>query len=101
MTITVETHGAIARIILSGGIDYASQEEFKTANAQALSTEGVMEIHADFAETTFVDSSGIRALLILQKEADATGRSLILLNCDENMREIFEIGGFDKVFTFR
>ena len=101
MSITVEFSGTIARIILSGGIDYSTQEEFKTANKQALSAEGIAEIHVNFAETTFLDSSGIRALLILKKEADTTGRSLILFNCNENMRETFEIGGFDKVFTFR
>ena len=100
MTITVEFHGTIASIVLSGGIDYARQEEFKKANEQALSAEGVTEIHVNFAETTFLDSSGIRALLMLQKEADASGKSLILLHVNENMQDVFEIGGFDKVFTF-
>ena len=62
---------------------------------------GIAEIHVNFAETTFLDSSGIRALLMLQKEADASGKSLILLHVNEYMRDIFDIGGFDKVFTFR
>lgn len=55
----------------------------------------------DFAKATFLDSSGIRALLMLQKEADTAGKSLVLLNCSENLRSVFEIGGFDRVFTFR
>lgn len=101
MTISVEFHGTIASIIISGGIDYSRQDEIKQANEQALSAEGVTEIHVNFAETTFLDSSGIRALLMLQKEADASGKSLALLNVNENMRDIFDIGGFDKVFTFR
>jgi len=101
MSITVEFSGAIASIILSGGIDYSTQEEFKAANNQVLSAEGITDIHVNFAETTFLDSSGIRALLILKKESDAIGRSLILFNCNEHLRETFEIGGFDKVFTLR
>lgn len=101
MTISVEFHGSIASIVISGGIDYSRQDEFKKANEQALSAEGVTEIHVNFAETTFLDSSGIRALLMLQKEADATGKSLILLRVNENMRDVFDIGGFDKIFTFR
>ncbi|MBI4761524.1 MAG: STAS domain-containing protein [Chloroflexota bacterium] len=100
MTIAVEVQGATARIHLSGGIDYASQEEFKRANQQALSVEGVREICVDFAHATFLDSSGIRALLDLQKRADAAGRALVLVNCNSHLREIFEIGGFDKVFRF-
>ena len=101
MTITVEIHGTIASIILSGGIDYSRQNELKEANAQVLSAEGITEIHVNFSETTFLDSSGIRALLTLQKEAELSGRSLILLHVNENMRDIFDIGGFDTIFTFR
>jgi len=101
MTISVEIHDTVASISLSGGIDYARQNEFKKANEQALSAEGITEIYVNFAETTFLDSSGIRALLTLQKEADASGKSLVLMHVNENMREIFDIGGFDRVFTFR
>ena len=101
MTISVKIQGTLASIILSGGIDYARQSELKKANEDVLSAEGIKEIHVNFAETTFLDSSGIRALLSLQKEADVSGRSLILLHVNENMRDIFDIGGFDRVFTFR
>ena len=101
MTITVEFNGTIASIILSGGIDYSTQEEIRNANHKVLSADQVRVIHVDFAEVTFMDSSVIRALLILQRDADANGKSLVLLNCNDNMREVFEIGGFDKMFTFR
>lgn len=101
MSIAVEFNGTVASIVLSGGIDYATQEEFKTANQQALSAEGVTEINVDFANATFLDSSGIRALIILKREADTTGKTLTLMNCNENLLEIFEIGGFDRIFNFR
>ena len=101
MTITVEIHGPIASILLSGNVDYSTQEELQNANHKALFAERVREIHVDFAETTFVDSAIIRALLILQRETDAKGKSLVLLNCNNYMRKVFEIGGFDKMFTFR
>ncbi len=101
MTITVEFNGTIASIILSGGIDYSTQEEIRNANNQALSADQVTEIHVNFAAVTFLDSSVIRALLMLQKETDTKGKILVLLNCNDNMRELFEIGGFDKMFTFR
>jgi anti-anti-sigma factor len=77
------------------------QEEIRRANQQALSNEQVKEICVDFAEVTFLDSSVIRALLTLQKEADAARKSLVLLNCNPNTLEVFEIGGFDRMFKFR
>ena len=101
MSITVNVHGPIAHINLSGGIDYSTQEEIKEANHKALSAEHVREIHVNFADVAFIDSSGIRALLILQKQADERGIALILLDCNDPVRDIFELGGFDSMFTIR
>ena len=101
MTVAIEFHGTVASIVLSGNLDYSTQEEFRNANQRALSNGQVREIHVDFADVAFLDSSAIRAMLILQKEADAAGKSLVLLNCNDSTREVFEIGGFDRMFTFR
>jgi len=101
MSIAVEFTDTVANIVLTGGIDYSAQEEFKTANKQALSADGITEIHVDFANADFMDSSGIRALLILKKETEKAGKSLFLMNCNANLVEVFEIGGFNKIFTFR
>ena len=101
MTVAVDIHGITANIVLSGNIDYSMQEEIQNANQEALSNTQVREICVDFARVTFLDSSVIRALLTLQKEADASGKSLILMNCNETTREVFEIGGFDRMFKFR
>jgi anti-anti-sigma factor len=101
MSVTINFQGATASITLAGNVDYSMQEEIRNANQQALSNERVKEIWVDFDQVTFLDSSVIRALLTLQKEADAAGKSLVLLNCNNNTRDVFEIGGFDRMFTFR
>lgn len=101
MSVTIRFEGNVANIILSGNIDYSMQEEIRNANKQALANDQVREICVDFKEVRFLDSSVIRALLTLQKEAGAKGKTLVLLNCNDNTREVFEIGGFDRMFTFR
>lgn len=101
MSVVIGFQGDAANIVLSGNIDYSMQEEIRDANGQALSNEQVREICVDFTDVTFLDSSVIRALLTLQKDADAAGKSLVLINCTDNTREVFEIGGFDRMFTFR
>jgi anti-anti-sigma factor len=101
MSVAIEFHGTVASIILSGNVDYSTQDEIRNANQQALSNKQVREIHVNCAAVTFLDSSIIRALLILQKESDAAGKLLVLLNCTDTTREVFEIGGFDRMFTFR
>ena len=100
MIVTLDIHGPIASIFLSGNVDYSTQEEIQSANRTALFDDQVREIHIDFADVAFVDSSILRALLILQRETDAKGKSLVLLNCKGYVREVFEIGGFDRLFTF-
>lgn len=99
MSIIVEIHGATASLILSGGIDYSSQEEVRNAIQKALTADSVREIHVDFAGVTFMDSSGIRALVTLHKKAEQQGKTLLLKNCSKSIRELFEIGGFDQMFT--
>jgi anti-anti-sigma factor len=79
MSVAIEFHNTTATITLSGNVDYSMQEEIRSANQQALSNQQTREICVDFAHVTFLDSSVIRALLTLQKDADAVGKSLVLL----------------------
>ena len=101
MSVTIAFQDTIANIILSGNVDYSLQEDLRQVTRQALTSEGVREIHVHCAELKFLDSSVIRGLLNLQKEAQATGKLLVLLDCSATTREVFEIGGFDRMFTFR
>jgi anti-anti-sigma factor len=100
MSVELDIRGNAANITLSGNVDYSTQDEIRNANRQALSNKDVQEIRVDFGQVNFLDSSVIRSLLILQKEAGASGKSLVLLNCSASTRELFEIGGFDRMFVF-
>lgn len=99
MPAKVESTGAIARIILSGDLDFSTQGNLADAMDQVLSMDTAKEIHIDMTNTTFIDSSVIRALLKLQETAIAKEKSLSIWNCNEQIRETFEIGGFDQLFT--
>ena len=100
MSITVNVHGPVADIILSGEIDYSSQEAFREAKNRAVTAANTREVQVHFTDVTFIDSSCIRALLILQKQAENKGIPLTLVDCNGPIRDIFEIGGFDAMFTF-
>ena len=99
MPAKVEITGEIARIILSGDLDFSTQENLGDAIDQALSIELTKEIHVDMTDATFIDSSVIRALLKLREIAIARDKSLSIWNCNEQIREIFMIGGFDQMFV--
>jgi anti-anti-sigma factor len=95
----VEVTGAIARIVLAGDIDFSTQDNLGSAIAEALSIEPAKEIRVDMTNATFIDSSVIRSLLKLQENAIAKGKSISIWNCNEHIREIFVIGGFDLMFV--
>lgn len=101
MPITTEINDKTAIIKLSGGIDYSMQNAFKEANDQALAANEVTNIEVDFKDASFLDSAGIRALISLKKTADELGKTLLIKNCNETIFQIFEIGGFNTMFTFQ
>jgi anti-anti-sigma factor len=95
----VEVTGEIARLILSGDVDFSTQVNLGEAIDEALSMDAAKEIQVDMTDATFIDSSGIRSLLSLQERALSKDKSLSIWNCNEHIREIFVIGGFDQMFV--
>lgn len=99
MPARVEFTGDIARLVLSGDFDFSTQENLSHAIDEILSANAIRDIQVDLIDATFIDSSVIRALLKLREAALAGGKSLSLWNCNEYIREIFTIGGFDQLFV--
>src|SRR5688500_11534698 len=98
---SVEFTGDIARLILSGDLDVSTQDDLSDAIEKVLSANAMREIYADLADATFLASSVIRGWLRLRESTRANGKSLSLWNCNDQIREIFTIGGFDQLFVLR
>ena len=101
MPAKMEMTGDIARIALIGNLDFSTQKSLAEAFNLALSTDRAKEIQIDMSNATFIDSAVIRALLQLQELAVAKNKSLSIWNCNEQIREVFSIGGFDQMFVIR
>ena len=97
MPAKVDVTGETARIVLSGDLDFSTQESLGKAIHEALSVTAAKEIQVDMTDVAFIDSSVIRALLKLQELASAAQKSMSIWNCNEQIREIFVIGGFDQM----
>ena len=101
MSISSEIRGEVGRIVLTEIFDFKVQDDFHQIMDEILNNNKIRQITVDMAGVTFIDSSGIRLLLLLNKNAVSAGKSLILTNCHDGLREIFSIGGFDSVLTIR
>jgi anti-anti-sigma factor len=82
---------------LSGEFDMVGCEDFEAA-VRALSGDQLREITIDLAELTFIDSSGIRALLESRRLAEEEGL-VLLVRVPENgqVRQVLELTGVDSV----
>ena len=52
----------------------------------------------DFGELDYISSAGLGVLLGTQKRLNESGHSIILINMNKHIRDIFHVAGFDLVF---
>jgi anti-sigma F factor antagonist len=86
-------------IQLNGNLDSTQSQRFKEKIHEIIEREGITEIVlVDFKDVTFMDSSGLGALVLAFKAVRTTGRKLVVCSINEQVRILFELTGMDKVF---
>jgi anti-anti-sigma factor len=98
MLATVDVLGSVAFIRMSGEFDFSSQDMLTDAFTEAVNS-AAKEVQVDLEKTVFIDSSVLRMLLKLREMTVKSEKGLSLINCHERLREIFEVGGFDRIFA--
>lgn len=53
----------------------------------------------DFSQLEYISSAGMRVLLQFNKQANEKGGSVVITGMSENILQIFQLVGFDKIFT--
>ena len=90
------TRTGFCRLEVGGELDIATATQFRTAISTLLGT-GCRHVVVDLAETTFLDSSGLGALVWAAHRMHAAGGALTVTNPDERVTKILEITGVDRV----
>ncbi|MCI3280251.1 STAS domain-containing protein [Synechococcus sp. PCC 6717] len=84
-------------IKLSGILGGSQAQEFRqTVSEQAQA--GVQVLLLDCSNVTFIDSSGLGALVVALKTLRAAGGQLYLCGVPKQMMMLFELTSMDKVF---
>jgi len=55
----------------------------------------------DLSKLNYISSSGLRVLLMVLKKLHALKGSIVLLGLQDQIKEIFEISGFNKFFEIQ
>lgn len=88
----------VAVLRVSGELDIATQADL-LSHATPLLTADARAIRLDLAEVSFIDSSGLGALVRLRQQAIAAGRELVLANPPRPVTRILTLTGLDDLFS--
>jgi anti-sigma B factor antagonist len=83
-----------------GEIDLATHGQLKQA-IDDLVVAGNVDLVVDLNETTFLDSTGLGALIGARRKTHAFRGSFSIVCSNEDLLRLFRITSLDKVFTIR
>ncbi|MFN6539865.1 MAG: STAS domain-containing protein [Nostoc sp. EkiNYC01] len=84
-------------IKLSGNLNATTSQEFRQ-NITKIIEVGVKFVLLDFQDVTFMDSSGLGALVLAFKTLRAADIKLVICSINEQVRILFELTNMDKIF---
>lgn len=97
VSISVSDDKKTATIKVSGRFDFSLHNEFRKAYKDVQVTEGQYII--DLKGTDYLDSSALGMLLLLKEHVEAHASKVKIINLSKDIREIFIIASFDKLFV--
>ena len=98
MPISVDRQPDSTRVVVGPQLHIANRLEFKAVVLSEL-THGARWFLIDFGQTTFIDSSGLGALVSVAKTIREDHGELRLVNLNEEVRTLFRLTLLDKLFV--
>jgi anti-sigma B factor antagonist len=97
LTLSVEKNDAAAEITASGEIDIHTCTKLEEALV-GLADDGVATVTLDLGDVAFIDSSGLRALVVGHKALEERGGTLVVANPSSMTARLLEVTGLDALF---
>lgn len=91
--------GELETYVLAGRLDGLNASEHQRALEQMLSSHPAGVV-LDMTQLDYISSAGLRVLLVATKAARAGGGDVLLKGPRNEVREVLEISGFDKILKF-
>lgn len=85
-----DSRNGVASIALCGELDMATLPDLE-GHLAPFESNGVSAIMLDLGELTFIDSTGLHALVREKERARAHGQQLILVGARPSARRLFEL----------
>ncbi len=98
MEVSTERQDSVLSVRVVGRIDGTNVREFEESVRGAIEQTDRAVI-LDFKAITYISSAGLRALLLTAKAMRTQNSEFSLCSVSDEIREIFEISGFDRIIT--
>lgn len=86
-------------LVLSGEVDLATADKIRDAGLRCVQSPHCGQLIVDLLDVTFIDSTGLGALVAVRNESEAAGKKLVLHRPDDNVARLLNLTGLDTVFT--
>ncbi|MFW6080119.1 MAG: STAS domain-containing protein [Gemmatimonadota bacterium] len=97
MSFDMKKENGVCIIDVEGQLIVGNRQELKQTVLDELD-EGERKFLIDFANTGYIDSSGLGVLVSLSKKIREKGGELRLANLNEDLRTLFELTKLDTLF---
>ena len=96
--VTDKLSGGITLVEVQGRIDQNLTTELDDTLSHLLD-DGQVQLLVDLASVDYINSGGLRSLVSAWRHARQRDGALVLCALGPRLQDIFEMVGFDKVFT--
>ena len=97
MAFTVSQSDTVTVVDVEGQLIVGNRQELKQKVLEELD-DGARKFVIDFADTGYIDSSGLGVLVSLSKKIREQGGELRLSSLNEDLRTLFELTKLDTLF---
>lgn len=92
MSVTSRREGSTGVVVVAGEFDLNGSDPFARVVSE-LVDQGAQEVRVDLDEVTFIDSSGLSALVHVRETVEARGRSFRLGHLSASVERVLELSG--------
>jgi anti-sigma B factor antagonist len=97
MGFTTSMHGDVTLIRVDGQLTVGNRQELKAAIQQALD-DGARKLLLDCTSTSYIDSSGLGALVTIARRVREGSGEIRLAGLNEDLQSLFELTKLDTLF---
>jgi anti-sigma B factor antagonist len=98
MEVTSKTKGEAIVFYINGELTTTSSPEAQTEINEALESAACKLVVINLENVDFIASTGLRIILALGKELQASGTELVVCSPNKTNQSVFKMAGFSKLF---